>query len=113
MTTALLIVTAVAFLFEVAGLLYCAIRNLPFGRAFGAAVFVQIGIPAIFIAVAFALEHVSPTTGGVEPFAGTGFARGFQLYLVFLAVGFVVTLVAGSLGFCRIFLHANDQTRNA
>jgi hypothetical protein len=36
MTTALLIVTIIAFLSEFAGLLYCAIRNPPFGRALGA-----------------------------------------------------------------------------
>src|SRR4051812_32034338 len=107
MTTAFLIVTAVAFLFEAAGLLYCAIRNITFGRAFGAAVFVQISIPATFIAVALVWGYLSPTSGGVEPFAGTAFARGFQLYLSFLAVGFVATLVAGSLGFYRIFLHGH------
>ena len=64
------------------------------------------------LAVLPATVYISPTTGGVEPFAGTGFARGFQLYLAFLVAGFAATLVAGLLGLCRIFRHANDQTRN-
>lgn len=113
MTTALLVVAAIAFVFEVAGLLYCAIRNLSFGRAFGSAVFVQISIPAVFIAVAVIWGHFSPTSDGVEPFAGTGIAQGFQLYLVFLVAGFAATLAAGVLGFCQIFLRANDRTHDA
>lgn len=113
MITALLIVTAIAFLFEIAGLLYCAIRNFPFGRAFGVTVFAQISIPVVSIATVSIWEHFSPTTGGADSFVGTGFDRSFQLFLVFLAIGFVATLVAGTLGFCRIFFHTNDQTRNA
>ncbi len=102
MTTLLLSVVAIAFLFEVAGLLSCAIRNVPFGRVFGAAVFVQLSIPLIVMALAFGWDCFSPASGGVEPLAGTGFDRGFQLYLLFLAAGFVATLVAGSLGFHRV-----------
>ena len=79
LTTALLVVAALAFVCEVAALLYCAIRNIPFGRAFGFALFTQISIPAALIAVALVWEHFSPSTGAVEPFAGTGFDRGLHL----------------------------------
>ena len=114
MTTALLVIAALALVSEVVGLLYCAIHNIPFGRAFGFAVFTQISIPAALIAVALVWEHFSPSTGGFEPFAGTGFDRGLHLYFVLLAAGFVATLVAGSLGLFRILTHnANDNTGNA
>ena len=68
MTTALLVIAALALVCEIVGLLYCSIRNIPFGRAFGLAVFTQLIIPAALIAVGFVWERFSPSTGGLEPF---------------------------------------------
>ena len=115
LTTALIFIAALAFVCEVTGLFYCAIRNIPFGRAFGFAVFTQVSIPATLIVVALVCERFSPSTGGLEPFAGTGFDRGLHLYYVLLIAGFIATLVAGSLGLSRI-LHThrrNEQSHDA
>jgi hypothetical protein len=113
MITALVIIAAVALLFEVAGLFYCAGRNIPFGRGFGASVFVQISIPVTLITAALIWNHFSPAPGGLEPFTGTGFDRGFRVCVVFLITEFAATLAAGLLGFCRIFFNVINRTRHS
>lgn len=87
------LIFAVAVLLEVLALFYCTIRRLPFGRAFGSVVLVQVGMAGTFIAALYFHAPFFPSPA--DSVAG--------FYIAALIALFSVTLAAGALGFYRIF----------
>ena len=109
-----IIIGALALLIEIAAIVRCATRDIPFTRAFVFSISAQVALPFLIIALFALWDFVSPPSHGVEPLAGEAFARSWLFIGVVFWAEVAAMLAAVSFGVSRFFAPTtNDNSRNA